>query len=89
MVSHFLKDPSTEQVACQAPKPILLDTGSVHVPYEWCVPEPICPCLQGVHIPCACCWRDLHSRKLASPAFVLIGTLLMPLCRAAGNLLIR
>ncbi len=37
VVSHFLKDPSTEQIACQAPKPILLDTGSVHVPYEWCV----------------------------------------------------
>ena len=23
------------QVACQAPKPILLDTGSVHLPYSW------------------------------------------------------
>ena len=36
VVRHFLKEPSAEQVACQAPKPILLDTGSVHVPYEWC-----------------------------------------------------
>ena len=36
VVRHFLKEPSTEQVACQAPKPIILDTGSVHVPYEWC-----------------------------------------------------
>ncbi|KAK9901622.1 hypothetical protein WJX75_005298 [Coccomyxa subellipsoidea] len=35
VVRHFLKEPSTEQVACQAPKPIILDTGSVHVPYEW------------------------------------------------------
>ena len=35
VVSHFLKDPSAEQIACQAPKPILLDTGSVHIPYEW------------------------------------------------------
>ena len=39
VVSHFLKDPSTEQIACQAPKPILLDTGSVHIPYEWCATE--------------------------------------------------
>lgn len=36
IVRHFLKEPSEEQVACQAPKPIILDTGSVHVPYEWC-----------------------------------------------------
>ena len=36
IVGHFLKDPSAEQTACQAPKPILLDTGSVHLPYEWC-----------------------------------------------------
>ena len=35
-MGHFLKDPSAEQTACQAPKPILLDTGSVHIPYEWC-----------------------------------------------------
>ena len=35
IVGHFLKDPSAEQTACQAPKPILLDTGSVHIPYEW------------------------------------------------------
>ncbi|KAK9816671.1 hypothetical protein WJX72_003530 [[Myrmecia] bisecta] len=34
-VVHFLKQPSEEQKACHAPKPILLDTGSVHVPYEW------------------------------------------------------
>ena len=36
VVRDFLKDPSAEQIACQAPKPILLDTGSVHIPYEWC-----------------------------------------------------
>ncbi|CAL8468077.1 g7616 [Coccomyxa elongata] len=35
VVRHFLKEPSADQVACQAPKPIILDTGSVHVPYEW------------------------------------------------------
>lgn len=35
IVRHFLKEPSADQVACQAPKPIILDTGSVHVPYEW------------------------------------------------------
>ncbi|EGO00524.1 hypothetical protein SERLA73DRAFT_178361 [Serpula lacrymans var. lacrymans S7.3] len=27
--------PSAEQVACQYPKPILLNTGYAHVPYEW------------------------------------------------------
>ncbi|KAJ7626794.1 Neutral/alkaline nonlysosomal ceramidase [Roridomyces roridus] len=28
-------DPSKEQVACQYPKPILLNTGYAHEPYEW------------------------------------------------------
>ncbi len=41
VVRHFLKEPSAEQVACQAPKPIILDTGSVHVPYEWCSPSSV------------------------------------------------
>ncbi|KAJ6566570.1 Neutral/alkaline nonlysosomal ceramidase [Mycena capillaripes] len=27
--------PSAEQVACQLPKPILLNTGHAHAPYEW------------------------------------------------------
>lgn len=35
VVSKFLKDPSSEQVACQGPKPILLDVGEVHRPYAW------------------------------------------------------
>lgn len=28
-------DPPPEQIACQFPKPILLDTGYAHVPYNW------------------------------------------------------
>jgi len=31
-VSGILKDPSPEQEACHAPKPILLDTGEVSMP---------------------------------------------------------
>ena len=68
VVSHFLKDPSAEQIACQAPKPILLDTGSVHVPYEWCVTKCRLHLLSCVTCPCAVgpglcqsmvvhCWR--------------------------------
>jgi neutral ceramidase len=29
------KTPSKAQIACQAPKPILLNTGETHFPYEW------------------------------------------------------
>lgn len=35
LVSDFLKTPSAEQVACQRPKPILLDTGEISAPYMW------------------------------------------------------
>ncbi|KAI0538803.1 Neutral/alkaline nonlysosomal ceramidase [Xylaria digitata] len=35
VVSNILKAPSKEQVACHAPKPILLDVGEVSTPYEW------------------------------------------------------
>lgn len=31
----FLRDPSREQRDCQKPKPILLDTGEIHQPYDW------------------------------------------------------
>lgn len=34
-VRDFLKKPSPEQLACQHPKPILLDTGEMTVPYAW------------------------------------------------------
>lgn len=34
-VSRFIKDPSEEQVRCQHPKPVLLDVGEMHKPYEW------------------------------------------------------
>ncbi|KAL7567820.1 hypothetical protein ACA910_000568 [Epithemia clementina (nom. ined.)] len=35
MVSAFLSAPSQAQIACQAPKPILLNTGYIHTPYDW------------------------------------------------------
>ncbi|KAK6541901.1 hypothetical protein TWF694_007678 [Orbilia ellipsospora] len=35
VVSSLLKAPGPEQQACQYPKPILLDVGEVHFPYEW------------------------------------------------------
>lgn len=35
VVSHFLKEPSDEQRACQGSKPILLDVGEVQKPYAW------------------------------------------------------
>ena len=34
-ISGLLKDPSPEQEACHAPKPILLDTGELMFPYPW------------------------------------------------------
>ncbi|XP_068668819.1 neutral ceramidase 2-like [Aristolochia californica] len=35
LVRNVLKTPGKEQVECQKPKPILLDTGEMKVPYEW------------------------------------------------------
>ena len=35
MVSGFLKTPAQEQIDCQHPKPVLLDVGEAHRPYEW------------------------------------------------------
>lgn len=32
-----LKNPTEEQVKCQHPKPILLDTGEMKEPYDWAV----------------------------------------------------
>ena len=40
VVRNFLRVPSHEQEQCQLPKPILLDTGNVHLPYDWCVIQP-------------------------------------------------
>lgn len=37
IVRGFIKNPSREQIHCQAPKPILLDTGEIHDPYAWWV----------------------------------------------------
>jgi len=34
-VAGLLAPPSEEQKACHAPKPILLDTGDMHIPYDW------------------------------------------------------
>uniref|UniRef100_A0A453F2X8 Neutral/alkaline non-lysosomal ceramidase N-terminal domain-containing protein n=1 Tax=Aegilops tauschii subsp. strangulata TaxID=200361 RepID=A0A453F2X8_AEGTS len=35
LVRNLLKTPGKEQVECQAPKPILLDTGEMKEPYDW------------------------------------------------------
>ncbi|CAI0393001.1 unnamed protein product [Linum tenue] len=35
MVGGMLKAPNEEQIACQQPKPILLDTGEMTLPYQW------------------------------------------------------
>ncbi|KAI0885422.1 Neutral/alkaline nonlysosomal ceramidase [Annulohypoxylon maeteangense] len=35
VVGGMLKAPSKEQIACHAPKPILLDVGEVYSPYQW------------------------------------------------------
>ncbi|KAI8523675.1 hypothetical protein RHMOL_Rhmol13G0091500 [Rhododendron molle] len=35
LVRNFLKTPGKEQEDCQSPKPILLDTGEMKLPYEW------------------------------------------------------
>ncbi|XP_042390657.1 neutral ceramidase-like [Zingiber officinale] len=35
VVRNALKTPSRDQVTCQQPKPILLDTGNMQVPYAW------------------------------------------------------
>ncbi|KAK9734779.1 hypothetical protein RND81_04G163000 [Saponaria officinalis] len=35
LVRNVLKAPGKEQVDCQKPKPILLDTGEMKVPYDW------------------------------------------------------
>ncbi|KAJ6968789.1 neutral ceramidase 2 [Populus alba x Populus x berolinensis] len=37
LVRDFLKTPNQEQVNCQRPKPILLDTGEMDKPYAWAV----------------------------------------------------
>lgn len=34
---NVLKKPGKEQVECQSPKPILLDTGEMKEPYDWAV----------------------------------------------------
>lgn len=35
LVRNVLKTPTKEQVDCQKPKPILLDTGEMKIPYDW------------------------------------------------------
>lgn len=35
LVRSFIHLPSAEQTACHAPKPILLDTGNINIPYAW------------------------------------------------------
>ena len=35
LVRDFITTPTAEQERCHAPKPILLDVGEMHYPYEW------------------------------------------------------
>lgn len=35
LVRNFITKPTKEQETCHAPKPILLDVGEMHFPYEW------------------------------------------------------
>ncbi|KAM0491911.1 hypothetical protein ACHAP8_010284 [Fusarium lateritium] len=35
IVSKFLRNPTKEQIACQSPKPILIDAGEITLPYAW------------------------------------------------------
>ncbi|GAB2242358.1 hypothetical protein Droror1_Dr00019133 [Drosera rotundifolia] len=35
LVRDLLRTPSKEQIECQSPKPILLDTGEMKLPYDW------------------------------------------------------
>ncbi|KAL9256388.1 Neutral ceramidase 1-like protein [Drosera capensis] len=35
LVRDVMKTPGKEQVECQSPKPILLDTGEMNMPYDW------------------------------------------------------
>ncbi|KAG7019159.1 Neutral ceramidase 1 [Cucurbita argyrosperma subsp. argyrosperma] len=35
LVRNLLKTPGSKQIACQSPKPILLDTGEMKIPYDW------------------------------------------------------
>lgn len=35
LVRNVLKTPTKEQVECQKPKPVLLDTGEMKLPYDW------------------------------------------------------
>lgn len=46
LVRNLLRTPSKEQVDCQKPKPILLDTGEMKLPYDWAVSR----CLSISHL---------------------------------------
>lgn len=37
LVRNLLKTPDQKQIDCQHPKPILLDTGEMKLPYDWAV----------------------------------------------------
>lgn len=37
LVRNLLKTPTKEQIECQKPKPVLLDTGEMKRPYDWAV----------------------------------------------------
>lgn len=47
LVRNLLKKPNQEQIDCQHPKPILLDTGEMKEPYDWAVGTQFQPILFG------------------------------------------
>ncbi|GJU73028.1 neutral ceramidase 2 [Tanacetum coccineum] len=44
LVGGLLKKPDEKQMKCQDPKPILIDSGEMHEPYDWAVSSTVIPC---------------------------------------------
>ncbi|KAH9736307.1 Neutral ceramidase 2 [Citrus sinensis] len=82
LVRNVLKAPSKEQVKCQHPKPILLDTGEMKIPYDWACPysnNHKYPALHHIshHDWCKCKTR-IHDRPSILPVQILrIGQLVI------------
>jgi len=63
----LLKTPGKEQVECQAPKPILLDTGEMKEPYDWavCLPSSFFSTIENM-----ICKVLVVSSKMQTPYFL-------------------
>ena len=71
VVRNFLRVPSRDQEQCQLPKPILLDTGNVHLPYDWCVIQ-ACALLLAAALSAAAVQSSPWGRYLALCCFSLL-----------------